>query len=58
MMIAHWKFHRPFRTNQFARQIQTLRLWLISGVAPRHQTLRVFMLDGNLNHTPRQNFAG
>jgi hypothetical protein len=34
--MAHWKFHRPFRTNPFARQIQTLRVWLISGVASRH----------------------
>jgi hypothetical protein len=36
MMIAYWTFHRPFRTNQFARPIQTLRVWLISVVAPRH----------------------
>ncbi len=35
MMIADWKFHRPFRTNQCARQIQTLCVWLISVVAPR-----------------------
>jgi hypothetical protein len=35
MMIADWKFHRPFRTNPFARQIQTLCVWLISTVAPR-----------------------
>jgi hypothetical protein len=35
-MIAYWKFHRPFRTNHFARQIQTLRVWLISTAAPRH----------------------
>jgi len=34
-MIADWKFHRPFRTNLFARQIQTLRVWLISTVALR-----------------------
>jgi hypothetical protein len=31
MMIAGWKFHRPFRTNQFARQIQIRSVWLISG---------------------------
>jgi hypothetical protein len=36
MVIAPWTFRRPFRTNPFARQIQTLRVWLISFVAPRH----------------------
>jgi hypothetical protein len=36
MMIAYWTFRRPVRTNQFARHIQTLCVWLISIVASRH----------------------
>jgi hypothetical protein len=45
------KFLSPFRTNQFAHRIQTLRVWLISGVAPRHRKPRVF--DGDSNRAPQ-----
>ena len=46
-------FHRPFRTNFLSDPDQTLRVWLISCVASRHQTQR--MTGENLHRALQTN---